>query len=136
MPLFDQVVDLTDNLGNLQGEVVRLKERNQQLISQLSSWAQVFKKRDINPDVELAGVPPLDGIVTAVRPNKLVEISLGSDDGLQIGHTVQIYRGQSYLGRAQIINVSPDRSVGQLDPEMKRGPVQKDDRVSTKLKIG
>lgn len=71
-----------------------------------------------------------------MRENKveLIEVSIGSDDGLVKGHHLDIFRTKGrakYLGKIKLIFVSPDRSVGTL--EEKNGTIEAGDHVSTKL---
>lgn len=66
----------------------------------------------------------------------LVEISIGSDDGLATGHEVFVYRnhGQGkYLGKLKIVHVTPDRAVGTVIEKARNGVIQKGDNVTTKL---
>ena len=78
--------------------------------------------------------PPLDGVITAVSTKApLVQISLGSDDGLKSGHTLEVFRGSSYLGRIVIREVSPSQAVGVIVTELQKDNFQKGDRVATKL---
>ena len=62
-----------------------------------------------------------------------VEISLGSDDGLKAGHQMEVIRGSTYLGRVQIVKVTPNRAIGKVLPEYRKGIIKKDDRVTTRL---
>ena len=78
-------------------------------------------------------VPTLDGDVLAVAENS-IEVSLGADDGLQVGHTLEVYRSGQYVGRAVVRSVRPDRSIAVLVKEFTRGIVQRGDRVTTRLK--
>ena len=72
-------------------------------------------------------------MVIAVSDKDLIEISLGADDGLKEGHTLDVYRGNTYLGRVVIRRTAPDRSVGQIMKELQRGQIRKGDHVTTKL---
>ena len=63
----------------------------------------------------------------------MVKISVGKDDGLRKGHIMQVYRGDTYIGQIKIMEVGPDRAVGQLDKDLKRGQVRKGDHVTTKF---
>lgn len=87
-------------------------------------------------------LPDVEGIVVSVkkRPGAtLAEISIGADDGLEKGHSLWVYRvdpatkAKNYLGRIRIEAVQPDRSVGSLVPNEKKMPLQKGDRVLSKL---
>jgi hypothetical protein len=75
----------------------------------------------------------VDGIVTGTGREGLVEVSVGADDGLATGNTMEVYRGSRYLGRIQLINVAADRSVARILPEFRKGTIAKDDRVATRL---
>ena len=86
-------------------------------------------------------IPPrLDGKVLASRRNNsasYVEISLGQDDGLRVGHQAFVYRrhnGQSKpIAKIEIVEVTPDKSVGKVMPEYNMAPIARDDRVVTRL---
>jgi hypothetical protein len=71
--------------------------------------------------------------VTAVGASKLVEVSLGKDDGLRVGHRIEIFRDNAYLGFAIVRKTEPDRSVAQVDEKSLRGMIKVRDRVATKL---
>ncbi len=66
--------------------------------------------------------------------NKIVEISLGREDGLRKDHTLEVFRTQprpTYLGMIRIIAVETNRSVGMMvgrNLEVKVG-----DEVASKL---
>jgi hypothetical protein len=65
----------------------------------------------------------------------LVEISGGSDAGLQKGHTLDVFRlspKSQYLCMIRLITVEPHKSVGQIvgKPVM---PVQRGDNVASKI---
>jgi len=77
--------------------------------------------------------PTVDGIVTAVSKSGLVEISIGSDDGLREGHQLEVFSGSSYLGRIKIRRTAPDRAVGEVIPEYRKGDIKKGNRVATRL---
>jgi len=59
--------------------------------------------------------PPVQGEVARVDANnRQFEITIGSDDGLEVGHELFLYRTQpraEYLGKATVISTDPDRSV-------------------------
>jgi hypothetical protein len=77
--------------------------------------------------------------VTSTRRSngrQLVEISIGYDDGVRVGHNVEVFRGDRYLGRINIEKVDPDVAVGVVIPEFQIGQIQEQDDVSTKLRVG
>jgi hypothetical protein len=77
-------------------------------------------------------VPSLDGDVLAVREDS-IQVSLGSDDGLQVGHTLNVYRNDQFIGRAHVKTITPDQAVAKIDKDFARGIVQRGDKVTTRL---
>jgi len=78
-------------------------------------------------------VPKLDGDVLAVAEGA-IQVSLGGDDGLQVGHTLEVYRGDQYVGRAVVRAVRADHAIAEPVREYMRGVVQRGDKVTTRLK--
>ncbi len=131
---FQRVVDLTDKLYSAAGVERNLKEREAQLIGEISKYKRVTDVMGVNPSMPVEMIaPPLDGIVTAVGDKNLIEVSLGSDDGLRVGHRVEVFRDNNYLGSAMVLKTDPDRAVAQMDEKSQRGLIKVKDRVATKL---
>jgi len=131
---FQRVVDLTDKLYSAAGVERNLKEREAQLIGEISKYKRVTDVLGVNPSMPVEMIaPPLDGIVTAVGDKNLIEVSLGSDDGLRVGHRVEVFRDNNYLGSALVLKTDPDRAVAQMDEKSQRGLIKVRDRVATKL---
>lgn len=130
----------TDALHQKFIQLIKAKERVQELIednAKYRNWiASLGHDPSRRPD---AVVPRVDGEVLIVRrqnTEQLIEISIGSDDGLTQGHTVEVYRGQRYLGRADIQKTAPDKSIGKMIPRTLNGRIEVGDRVATKLRVG
>lgn len=133
---FDRVVALTDQIHQEQGENERLGERNIQLAEQLASADLVLNRHGLHRDLPVDGIPPLlKGKVLAIDRDDMVEVSLGTDDGLRVGHTLEVFRGSKYLGRLQVMAASTDRAVAKVIPGFKKGIIQKDDDVATRFKV-
>ena len=101
---------------------------------------------DVKTALNSEAPPPLVvGLVVETKMsgrsgNVLVEISVGSDDGLLKGHNLFVYRigdqkgdRGKYLGKIEIVHVTPDRAVGTVVQRAKNGIIEKGDNVSTKL---
>lgn len=89
---FRKVVDLTDQLHAAQGLERNLKERQVQLITEITKYKEVVDKLpDELKEKVRASAPSLYGTVIAVGKN-LIEVSLGSDDGLKVGHRLEVFR--------------------------------------------
>jgi septal ring factor EnvC (AmiA/AmiB activator) len=109
-------------------------ERKAQLEKQVANARLLLKQHGLAIEsLPRDQVPTAGGIVTAVA-NDSIEVTLGGDDGVQMGHFLEVYRDDEYLGRVQVISVKPDRSVGRVIREFKRGDIQPGDRVATRLK--
>lgn len=133
---FKQVVDLTDQVHQSQGELKRLEERRVQLAGEIAAQRSVLNAHGLSKDTPVDGIPPrVQGKVLAVNRDDLIEISLGADDGLRTGHTVEVYRASTYLGRVEVINTSADRAVGKILPNFRKGAIQKGDDVATRFKV-
>ena len=72
-------------------------------------------------------------MVVNVGDKDLVEISIGDDDGILVGHQLDVYRDDVYLGKVVVVKTSPDRAVAKIIPEYKKGTIRKGDSVTTKL---
>ena len=134
---FVQVRELEDKFAQADTESKRFRSQNEQLIAENNRYRLRFQ--DLKVALDSTGPPRLDGLVLAVNANDYLEISVGSDDGLEKGHELDVYRlgatvpENKYLGRIKIVEAQPDKSVAQVIPNFKRGPIQKDDRVATRL---
>jgi len=131
---FERVVSLTDRLQAAMGTQRTLQERSQQLVAQVSDMKRVIDAAGVDVEMDTDAVPPvLDGLVTAVGQSNLIEVSLGSDDGLRVGHRIEVFRENNYLGHAVVVKADPNRAVAQIDEKTQRGMIRVRDRVATRL---
>jgi len=104
------------------------------LATEITQMKMVMDAHGLTKTTLVSKIPPkVEGRVLAVGAKDLIEISIGADDGLKEGHALEVYRGNTYLGRITIIKTSPDRAVGQIVKELQRGQIKQGDNVSTKL---
>jgi hypothetical protein len=109
-------------------------ERKEQLEKQVQNARDLLQQSGLTLDtLPRDRVPTLDGDVLAVAQDS-IQVSLGSDDGLQVGHTLEVYRSGQYVGRAIVRSVKPDSALAVLVKEFSRGIVQRGDKVTTRLK--
>ncbi|MEX2307562.1 MAG: hypothetical protein WD738_08220 [Pirellulales bacterium] len=136
---FSKTLEATEAVHQLTGEYESARERTEQLTKQVSGMTHVMREQGIDPATEPgAVVPTVDGVVSQIRRAagaQLVELTIGADDGLKAGNTVEVFRGSKYLGRVQILQTSPDKSVGRVDRRFQQGQIQEGDRVATRLKL-
>ena len=125
-------------------DLAAFKAKNKELLVKISHYVQALESAGISSDVaELAAksAPPprIEGIIEEVNASKrqgaseLVEISLGSDDGLKKGHEMTVSRGPKFLCKIRIVDTHPDKAVGEVIEGTRNGVVKKGDNVSTKL---
>lgn len=133
--LFARSLKLTDEYNQAIGLLETEQERNEQLIADVSRYKEVIDAHGINVNDPLDGAPPeRNGVVLVVnRPSKLVEISIGYDEGLRDGHTLHVTRGGRYIGKLLVRQTQPDRAVAEILEPYLEGPIQKGDRVDTSI---
>ena len=136
---FAKTLEATEAVHQLTGQYESARERSEQLTKQVSGMTQVMHAEGIDPATDPAGVvPTVDGVVSQIRRRagaQLVEVTIGADDGLKAGNTVEVFRGSKYLGRVEILQTSPDKSVGRVDRRFQQGQIQEGDRVATRLRL-
>jgi len=83
--------------------------------------------------------PPVQGEIARVDDqNRQFEITIGSDDGLVVGHQLFLYRTKpraEYLGKATVISTDPDHAVIRVIGSTVQGKkVKEGDIVSTTIR--
>jgi hypothetical protein len=136
---FAKTLEATEAMHQLTGQYQNARQRSEQLTKQVSGMTHVMREQGLDPATEPgAVVPTVDGLVSQVRRAagaQLVEVTIGADDGLKTGNTVEVYRGNKYLGRIEILQTSPDKSVGRVDRRYQQGRIEEGDRVATRIKL-
>jgi hypothetical protein len=111
--------ELNDHIRELERMLDTATKNNSDLRERVAKYTTLLQRNGLSPDIAqikgLENPPPVTGQVTKVDPtNKRLEVSIGSDDGLVIGHELFLYRTKpraEYLGKGQIIAVDPDQAV-------------------------
>ena len=130
---FNNSLKLTDEINQLRGSEIRLKEVQNQLINQVGRMSNVLSKNGLTEFSAVTAIPPvIDGVVTNVRSD-IIQISIGWDDGLRKDHQLDVFRGKSYLGRIKIRETRPNSAVGEIIPAYRKGIIKQGDRVATKI---
>ena len=135
---FKKVVQLEDELIQSVNERERLRKRMADLAEDARKAETVLKHFGYDKDMSLDPFPPIvNGLVAGVPKPGLVEISIGSDDGLQVGHKLEVLRkaaGRSiYVGRIQVVRTTFDKAACKVDPNFRKSNVQIGDRVTSKI---
>jgi len=127
----------TSELHTTGMQLQTLTERSKQLTQQLASAISRLLESGVDPngDVVTRSIGQISKTQRA-DGGQLIELTIGYDDGLRENQTVEIYRGDRYLGRAVILKTDPDRAVGRVLREFQQGQIQEGDSVATKLRVG
>jgi hypothetical protein len=129
-----KAIDLQDQLTQAKGTLAILKERNDQLVMDVSRARMKLKGAGLTLEGPAdASQIPVFGKVTAVSPSK-VELSIGTDDGVRIGQELDIYRGDKYVGRIRVIEAKPDNAVASIMTDYQQYPIQRGDNVDSQLR--
>lgn len=145
----DRVKALEDVKFNLQVAEKALQDKHMKMLDVLALMQKIIAANGLSTDPQtVAGLqtppPAVDGEVLETKRagrsgSDLVEISIGSDDGLAEGHKLSVYRPQSaeraakFLGDIKLVYVTPDRSVGAVVLRAKNGVIERGDNVTSKL---
>jgi hypothetical protein len=137
---FKNVVELTDNLHQKANELKGLQDRTRTLAQDLRDYKDFAAMQGLQGDVKegLQKIPPkVDGRVTKNSGSGLIEIDIGKDSALNIGHQLQVYRlgagGPTYLGKVVVIETEADRAVCRVIPEFQKGTILRGDHVAAKF---
>jgi hypothetical protein len=122
-------------------------QRNILLLEQLQKMAADFEKLQaskvaIGPGAPGAGpgkrppVEDLKGRVLETDTSGLVTISLGSDSGLRVGDTLEVFRLEpkpEYVGVIRVVDTHFKHAVARPVMPLRAGPVQKEDIVASRI---
>lgn len=137
---FTAALEATEDLQAIRNNLEVAQEMTRSLVADNSRMASNLRANNLDPATSVDDiVPRVNGVISRTQRKdgvQLVEISIGSDDGIRVGQTVEVFNGTKYKGRVEILKTSPDRSVGRVDVRYQQGPIQENDRVATRLKLG
>lgn len=128
-------LELADQLNDAEGrfQVAIQTIRNQELV--ISDLRQEIQGRSGNAGVAGRGMPNAGGFsgsVRAVTPGSeetLIEVDVGSNEGVSAGTELFIVRGQTFVGAIRIIQSDLNASVGRVERVAPGQSVRPGDRV-------
>ncbi|MBQ3388450.1 MAG: hypothetical protein IJG60_04470 [Thermoguttaceae bacterium] len=128
-------VNRLHELASIRGD---LEQKNLELTEEFDKAKTVLNMNGLEPNPELydQNLPfQVKGAIQAVQegPRGLVMITLGSDDGLKPGHQLNVARGDTYLGKIEVVTVEPHRAVCRVLPEFRQGTIKEGDDVVSKF---
>ena len=118
----ERVILLTDQLHQMHVLVKRMEERQKELVAEITRLQQAAGE---DAAVERGFVA---GVVLDVRKN-FMEISIGSDDGVDVGQKFDVFREHAFLGQVVVRRTDTDRAVAEIIPDLHKGEIQKGDSV-------
>ena len=145
-----ELLQAQDEIHNLKITRDNLTSKNKQLVEELAFLRKVVRNHNLETDPRVYAAqndppPVLEGRVLSAAENRqgsvdLVEVSIGSDDGLVKGHRLFIYRSglnpgeaPKYLGQIELVFVDSDSAVGTVVEKAKNGIIKRGDNVTSKL---
>ena len=130
----DRAAKIASELHEKESFLEIASERKAQLEKQVANARLLLQQSGLSIDnLPRDAVPTIDGVVTNVIDDS-IELSLGGDDGLQMGHELDVYRNDQYLGRVRVVSIKPDKAVAVVIREFVRGVIQRGDKVATRLR--
>ncbi len=135
--------ELTDRIRELERVLETATKHNTDLRERVGKFSALLRQNGLSDDItQIKGIespPPVVGEVRRVDPsNRRVELSIGSDDGLVVGHELFLFRQvprPEYLGKITIISVDPDQAVGRVVGTTYQGKkIKEGDLVSSTIK--
>lgn len=141
----EQVRTLADEVFGLKLQLQATRDRYEALLRDNATMRSFLASKGLPTDpkqmlVNTQPAEPLVAVVMDIRPgergaSELVQISAGTDDGLEIGHRLTLFRGSKYLGQIELTYVTPDLAVGSVIPDLKakNAVIQKGDNATTKF---
>ena len=64
----------------------------------------------------------------------MIEVNLGTDDGLRTGAKLEVFRENKYVARVEVLTATSDKAVAKVVPGFKTTPLQRGDNVATRFK--
>ena len=111
--------ELNDRIRELERILESATKNNSDLREKVAKFSTLLRQNGLSDDIaQIKGLetpPPVVGEVKRIdSTNRRLEITIGSDDGLVVGHELYIFRTKprpEYIGKATIVTVEPDQSV-------------------------
>ena len=134
---------LNDRIRELERVLESATKHNADLRERVAKFSTLLRQNGLSDDITqikgLESPPPVVGEVKRVDPsNRRVELSIGSDDGLVVGHELFLFRQTpqpEYLGKVTIISVDSDQAVGRVIGATYHGKkIKEGDLVSSTIK--
>jgi chromosome segregation ATPase len=135
--------ELNDRIRDLERTLDTATKHNSALREQVAKFSTLLRTNGLSDDISqikgLESPPPVVGEVKKIDPsNRLLEVTIGADDGLVVGHVLYIYRVKprpEYVGKVAIVTTDPDQAVAKVIGNTFQGKkIKEGDIVSSTIK--
>lgn len=132
-----EVIELTNLFNQTKQTLESLELRVMDMTSVVAKQEKVMRSAGLTVDSLTDHIPSkVDGViveVSRIRDAENIVVSLGKDDGIREGHTMDIFRGDRFIGKAVVVKSEHDRSILRVAPEYRQATVREGDHVTTRL---
>jgi antitoxin component HigA of HigAB toxin-antitoxin module len=135
--------ELNDRIRDLERTLDTATKHNSDLRERVAKFSTLLRSNGLSDDISqikgLESPPPVVGEVKRIDPtNRLLELTIGGDDGLVVGHPLYIFRVKprpEYIGKVVIVTIDPDQSVAKVIGTTYQGKkIKEGDIVSSTIK--
>lgn len=131
---FQTVRNLTAQNFELSNQVKTASDSLANTTAQLARVDKVMKKNGLNENSNTDHIEPkIEAVVSNVFPGGLFAVKIGNDDGLRIGHEMDIFRRKQFVGKGRVVEAKENVAVLRIVEGMMNDQVREGDSVSTKL---
>ena len=131
---FSKVQNLTNQSFELKNQIELLKQKEMDLVANLAMSKKVLDRNGLTVNSLTDHiVPKLDGLVVKTSSDGLFAISLGTDDGLRVGHELDVYRKDRFVGKGTVIKTETDLAAVRINPDFNLDTVREGDHVTSKF---
>jgi hypothetical protein len=135
--------ELTDRIHELERQYETATKNNADLRERVAKFSVLLRSNGLSDDISqikgLESPPPVTGEVKRIDPtNRRMELTIGADDGLVVGHELFIYRVKprpEYVAKVAVVEVDPDQAVARVIGNTYQGKkIKEGDIVSSTVK--
>ncbi len=132
---FAKVKNLTQETFEQQTKLDTLDQQVGDLQAALAVKTKVMNALGVDDGFQTQDiVPKLTAVVAQVgETGKTFAVKLGSDDGVRKGHQFDVYRGNRYIGRAEVVKTRQDIVIFKVLEGLMQSPIQEGDYVTSEL---
>ena len=132
--MLQQLAQAVEQVHESASQYGDLNEKTTELQNALADAKAILAKNGMSSDLaDYADAPqyPVQGTILDVSQgyDGMLMISIGSDDGLSENNRLDVRRGDSYLGKIEVVSTEPNRAVCKILPEYRKGVMQEGDNV-------